>query len=153
MSDDERREWETILLSYPNDEAVCAILDRVEQLERELAAAREELDVTTALVVELPQTKRELAAARKVIDVKVDALRAVRDQLDEARGIGRQLNKELAACQTARNSAQVMVGELQRELAAAREAYDSLSETDTKLIGQLRVQLAATRTGETPCPA
>ncbi len=37
------------------------------------------------------------------------------------------------------------VDQLERELAAAREAYDSLSETDTKLIGQLRDELAAVR--------
>ncbi len=40
MSPDEREEWIDRLTDETNDDAIMGILSRVEQLERELAAAR-----------------------------------------------------------------------------------------------------------------
>ncbi len=52
MTDQERWQWEERLKSG-GDDAIAAILDRVEQLERELAAAREAYDSLSKIDTEL----------------------------------------------------------------------------------------------------
>ncbi len=74
MTDEERWQWEDRLKpGIGQSEAVEAILDRVEQLER------------------------ERDGTRHTLAIKMDALRVALAQLDEAREAGRKAYAELAA--------------------------------------------------------